>query len=76
MGFHRPATINTPSEEPAPISNTPPSSVITYEDYLRDIESMCNKDKEFMLKVRQFCEEKADELHEAHEHPSKSEDGC
>jgi hypothetical protein len=34
---------------------------ITYEEHLKNLEMMCKKDREFMKRVRFFCEENKEE---------------
>jgi len=34
---------------------------ITYEEHLKNLEMMCKKDREFMKRVRFFCEEHKDD---------------
>ena len=34
---------------------------ITYEEHLKNLEMMCKKDREFMKRVREFCEDHKEE---------------
>jgi hypothetical protein len=36
-------------------------SYISYNEYIRDIESMCKSDKMFMHKLKSFCESSTEE---------------
>ena len=46
----KPATIVT--EEAKPVSHI---TFISQEEYLRDIESMCSRDRQFMDTIKRFC---------------------
>ena len=46
----KPATIVT--EEAKPVSHI---TFISQEEYLKDIESMCSRDRQFMDTIKRFC---------------------
>ena len=80
MSFSIPATIQTPLPTVADskpqneiVQSAVPLQVMTYEDYIKDIESMCQKDKQFMAMIRKFSETHS-ENDDADEHSSKSGD--
>lgn len=70
--FVEPATMITKIDIPVnpvneiidPSVTTPKANHITfmsYEEYLKDIESMCKQDRMFMERVRSFCYEPVEE---------------
>lgn len=66
---------NTPTETPREeILTPPPISFMSYEEYMKDLESMCQKDKAFMNMLRKYCEEKEEEDEGEEKHSSQSDD--
>jgi hypothetical protein len=74
-----PATINIPVEPVKDSNEIEPEvkqlghiTFISQEEYLRDIESMCQRDRWFMQTVRQFCDKAVEVNVEQPIQPDKS----